>query len=153
MFLLSIYTILLCLIFLFIWKKLSFIKLKIVFRTLLLLIFLVFLLSLSFLFILEKNKEKNFNYYRGYVYSNNKPLDSVKISQKHFLNNFTFSDKKGYFQLKSYKKYDDLIFEKNKFKSDTVDIERGGFEMQNRYFLFLRDESDTINLKKNNHPR
>lgn len=88
--------------------------------------------------------------YEGYVYENNIPLSNVLIIEDGVnQNNKTVSNNKGYFKLKrsSENFIRDLIFVKDKYKTDTVKLVRGR-NSPPIYFLFLRNEKDTIYLKK-----
>ena len=88
-------------------------------------------------------------YYEGYIYDDKLPLDNVLIIEEGINENKAISDSKGYFKLKrsSESFIRDLIFIKERYKADTVKLVRGK-NSPPIYFLFLRNESDTLRMEK-----
>ncbi|MEZ0128541.1 hypothetical protein AB9T88_01490 [Flavobacterium sp. LBUM151] len=89
-------------------------------------------------------------YYEGYIYDDKLPLDNVLIIEEGInKNNKAISDSKGYFKLKrsSESFIRDLIFIKERYKTDTIKLVRGK-NSPPIYFLFLRSESDTLRMEK-----
>ncbi|WP_437824926.1 hypothetical protein [Tenacibaculum mesophilum] len=90
-------------------------------------------------------------YFEGYVYYKEIPLKGVVITEGHSEPNNVFSttDSLGYFKLKRFSQTyaDKLIFSKKGFKTDTVYLLRGR-NSPPLYTLFLREQSDTLFMKR-----
>lgn len=87
--------------------------------------------------------------YIGYVYSELFPVDSVRVEEEGE-ENFTYTDKKGYFILnrKGKKSINNLTFYKKGYKVENINIQRGGGAGSRIYYLFLRDKIDTLQIIK-----
>ena len=103
-------------------------------------------LAISLLCFACSNKT---NKYKGYVFYNNKPLINVTVIEDGVTENFTKTNEDGYFILEraSKKVTRDLVFKKEGYFTDTLRILRGktGGKI---YFLFLREQSDTLFMKR-----
>ncbi|WP_440066271.1 hypothetical protein [Tenacibaculum discolor] len=90
-------------------------------------------------------------YFEGYVYYKEIPLKGVVITEGHSEPNNVFSttDSLGYFKLKRFSQTfaDKLIFSKKGFKTDTIYLLRGR-NSRPLYTLFLREQSDTLFMKR-----
>ncbi|MDY3319609.1 hypothetical protein PG637_10020 [Riemerella anatipestifer] len=102
--------------------------------------FIIFLCTISCTPLIEDT-------YRGYIYMNKKPLVKVKVIEQN-TNNYTFTNKEGYFVLKreNMNFVNNLIIEADKSK-DTVELLRGG-GIKNAYYCYLNKNVDTIDLHR-----
>ncbi|PKH52359.1 hypothetical protein CXF68_17380 [Tenacibaculum sp. Bg11-29] len=111
-------------------------------KNIILFIIIIFLFSCR-----EGTKE----YFEGYVYYSNEPLIGVTITEGYSKPNDVLSvtDSLGYFKLKRFSQTfsDELIFSKKGFKTNTIKLLRGRHSPP-LYTLFLREESDTLFMKK-----
>ncbi|RVU90480.1 hypothetical protein EH230_05960 [Flavobacterium columnare] len=84
--------------------------------------------------------------YTGYIYLNKKPLKRAKIIEEN-TENYTFSDRKGFFILKRQNLHsvNNLIFEISDTK-DTIELLRGGGAGKNTHYYFLNKNIDTVDL-------
>lgn len=98
--------------------------------------------------ILSISCKKSQNNFQGYVCNGKNPIKDVEVIESGS-RNMTKTDKKGFFKLKRNAQdfIPDLIFQKKGFETDTVQLMRGGRELQKVRFLFLSDQSDTLLLK------
>ena len=103
---------------------------------------------LFFICLVIVSCESQKNEYKGYVYHGKMPLDSVLIKEDEEGSlNSAITNKDGHFKFKkSTKTYvPDLIFIKKGYRTDTVSLIRG-FHSGSLYHLFLREESDTLQM-------
>ncbi|MFK7787605.1 MAG: carboxypeptidase-like regulatory domain-containing protein [Crocinitomicaceae bacterium] len=88
-------------------------------------------------------------FYKGYVYSDGKPLDQVTVSKMNGTQDHsTQTDSKGYFELtKEQDVVHSLIFEKEGFVTDTVPTvwSQHGEKLNYR---FVNKNSDTLFIEK-----
>jgi hypothetical protein len=93
--------------------------------------------------------EKPKDFYEGYIYNENKqPLQGVQIRENYPTEGKQgVTNEKGYFKFKrDYKKYIcNLIILKEGYKTDTLELSRGGGGAGKAPTLFfLRKQSDTL---------
>lgn len=110
----------------------------------------IVLFIIMFLFFISCSEKKK-EYFEGYVYYKNKPLENVIITEGCPKPDDIFSktDSLGYFRLKRFSMTSahKLTFSKKGFKTDTVRLLRGR-NYPPIYHLFLREQTDTLFMKK-----
>ncbi|KUJ60520.1 hypothetical protein AR687_17255 [Flavobacteriaceae bacterium CRH] len=111
--------------------------------------FFVFLILLAINIFLIKEPLKN--HFEGYVYDQMKnPLIGVKVANNQSDNKYVLTGKNGFFRLERKKEIDNnsnLIFIKKGYKDSLILIKVNNYHPPGSYFLFLRDESDTLIIK------
>lgn len=111
---------------------------------------LIFLIALSInIFLIREPLKNNFE---GYVFNEiKKPLVGVKVINGNSSNNYVLTDKKGFFKLKRKEEIDNnsnLVFMKKGYKDSLVLIKVDRYHPPSSYFIFLREEMDTLRMKK-----
>ena len=102
-------------------------------------------LIVAILFIMTLSCSTSDNSYRGYVYYQDTPLESVLVIEDGVTKVSTQTDKEGFFLLKKHSEEftRNLIFKKKGYRIDTVITFRGG-NSSPLYFLFSKGRSDTL---------
>ena len=111
-------------------------------------LYIVFFTSYLILFsCTHKEREKEF--YSGYIYYGDFPMNAVLIKEQGNTNNCTHTNTKGFFSLrrKNLNNVSNLILTDGKGNTDTIQLLRGGFEFQSISYLFCRNQIDTFDLK------
>jgi len=111
---------------------------------------LIFLIALSInIFLIKEPLKNNFE---GYVFNEiKKPLVGVKVINRNSSNNYVLTDKKGFFKLKRKEEIDNnsnLVFVKKGYRDSLILIEVDHYHPHGSYFIFLREEMDTLTMKK-----
>jgi hypothetical protein len=92
-----------------------------------------------FVFLSCSKKDK----FKGYVYYKKQPLSNTLVREIHN-DKITKTDSLGYFELKNSSSTSHLIFSKEGYKTDTVDLIR----LHPISILFSRKQTDTLFMKK-----
>lgn len=96
-------------------------------------------LFIIFIFLSCSKKDK----FKGYVCYKKQPLSDVLVKEI-YNDKITKTNSLGYFELKNSSSSSHLIFSKEGYKTDTIDLIR----LHPISMLFLRKQTDTLFMKK-----
>ncbi|KQT33914.1 hypothetical protein ASG22_17605 [Chryseobacterium sp. Leaf405] len=100
--------------------------------------------------IINNCSDINFNSYEGFIYNKNAPYVHLKIFEKDFNSNFTFTNDKVFFKLKKRSNSIStfLMIQKNNKIIDSIQVIRtSGGEKINYSFIEGRNDTLFIDLK------
>jgi hypothetical protein len=108
-----------------------------------------FFTALYVLLILNSCTSSLKDNYSGYIWNDRKPVKKAKIIDLHNTSHYTFTDEKGYFQLKRKNYSINSILIQLKEEIDTINLIRKSGAGAKPYILFLREDViDTLYLDK-----
>lgn len=110
----------------------------------------IFLILIAInIFLIKEPLKNNFE---GYVFNEiNKPLVEVKVIDGNSSNNYVLTDRRGFFRLERKQEIDNnsnLIFIKKGYNDSLILVKVDSYHPPGSYFIFLREESDTLTMKK-----